>query len=121
MLGVASPTGRRLQSNRRRHRYCSRQEFRRRRQRFGFRLPLQLTTAGATPMMLQIIARLELAGVKLSLAFQVAELVLKWRTNLVRVTLDPKAPEESGAVFELGVVQLDNSGRIVELLLNPVK
>jgi len=82
---------------------------------------VQLTTAGATPMMLQIIARLELAGVKLSLAFQVAELVLKWRTNLVRVTLDPKAPEESGAVFELGAVQLDNSGRIVELLLNPVK
>ncbi|MFN2542076.1 MAG: hypothetical protein ABR514_07915, partial [Chthoniobacterales bacterium] len=82
---------------------------------------VQLTTAGSTPMMLQIIARAELAGVKLSPTFQVAELVLKWRTNSVRVTLDPKAPEESGAIFELSAVQLDNSARIVELLLNPIK
>ena len=72
-------------------------------------------------MMLQIIAHLELAGVKLSLAFQVAELLLKWRTNTVRVTLDPKALEESGAIFEMSAVQLDNSGRITELLLNPLK
>jgi len=82
---------------------------------------VQLTTAGSTPMMLQIIARPELAGVKLSPSFQVGELVLKWRTNAVRVTLDPKAPEEAGAMFELSAVQLDNAGRIVELLLNPVK
>jgi len=87
----------------------------------GTRQRVQLTTAGSTPMMLQVIARPELAGVKLSPTFQVAELVLKWRTNAVRVTLDPKAPEESGAVFELGAVQLDNSARIVELLLNPVR
>jgi len=82
---------------------------------------VQLTTAGSTPMMLQIIAHLELAGVKLSAAFQVAELLLKWRTNTVRVTLDPKALEESGAIFEMSAVQLDNSGRITELLLNPLK
>ena len=82
---------------------------------------VQLTTAGSTPMMLQIISRAELAGVKLSPTFQVGELVLKWRTNAVRVTLDPKAPEESGAMFELSAVQLDSAGRIVELLLNPVK
>ena len=82
---------------------------------------VQLTTAGSTPMMLQIIARLELAGVKLSPTFQVGELVLKWRSNVVRVTLDPKAPEESGAMFEMSAVQLDNAGRIVELLLNPVR
>jgi DNA-binding response OmpR family regulator len=82
---------------------------------------VQLTTAGTTPMMLQVIARPEVAGVKLSPTFQVGELVLKWRTNAVRVTLDPKAPEESGATFELSAVQLDNARRIVELLLNPVK
>jgi twitching motility two-component system response regulator PilH len=82
---------------------------------------VQLTTAGSTPMMLQIVARPELAGVKLSSTFQVGELVLKWRTNMVRVTLDPKAPEESGAMFELSAVQLDNAGRLVELLLNPAK
>ena len=46
---------------------------------------VQLTTAGSSPMMLQIIARPELAGVKLSPAFQVAELVLKWRTNAALV------------------------------------
>jgi DNA-binding response OmpR family regulator len=82
---------------------------------------VQLTTAGSTPMMLQIIARPEIAGVKLSPTFQVAELVLKWRTNMVRVTLDPKGPEESGALFELSAVQLDNAGRVIEVLLNPVK
>jgi DNA-binding response OmpR family regulator len=82
---------------------------------------VQLTTAGTTPMMLQIVARPEVAGVKLSPAFQVGELVLKWRTNAVRVTLDPKAPGESGALFETSAVQLDSAGRIVELLLNPVK
>jgi DNA-binding response OmpR family regulator len=82
---------------------------------------VQLTTAGSTPMMLQVIMHLELAGVKLSPTFQVAELILKWRKNTVRVTLDPKAPEESGAIFEMSAVQLDNFARVSELLLNPVK
>ena len=61
---------------------------------------VQLTPAGTTPMTMELFARLELDGVALSSTFQVAHLTLKWCTSAVRVTLDPKAPEQSGAEFE---------------------
>lgn len=83
------------------------------------RTRVQLTPAGTTPMTMELLAHLEMSGVELSSSFQVAQLMLKWRTSVVRVTLDPKAPEQSGASFEASSVKLDSSGRIAELFLNP--
>ena len=37
------------------------------------------------------------------------------------ITLNPKAPEQSGASFDVAEVKLDSSGRIAELVLNPIK
>jgi DNA-binding response OmpR family regulator len=85
------------------------------------RARVQLTPAGSTPMTIQLLAHLELAAVELSPTFQVAQLILKWRTNAVRVTLNPKAAEQSGANFAATAVKLDNSSRIAELFLNSTK
>jgi hypothetical protein len=62
-------------------------------------------------------------GVQLSPTFQVAQLILKWRSNAVRVTFSSNgiAEEKSGAAFETAAIQLDNSARIAELLLNPIR
>jgi hypothetical protein len=61
--------------------------------------------------------------VELSPNFQVAQLVLKNRSNKVRVILSSEAvgPEQTGATCETASVQLDHSSRIAELLLNPIK
>ena len=85
------------------------------------RAQVQLTPAGTTPMTMELLAHLEVAQVELSPTFELAQLILKWRTNEVRVTLNPKAPEQSAARFEASAVKLDGSGRIAELLLNPIK
>jgi len=85
------------------------------------RARVQLTPAGTTPMTMELFAHLELNAVELSPTFQVAQLVLNWITNAVRVTLNPKAPEQTAAKFELRVLKLDDSGRIAELLLHPSK
>ncbi|MDP9186079.1 MAG: response regulator, partial [Verrucomicrobiota bacterium] len=85
------------------------------------RARVQLTPAGTTPMTVELFAHLELNAVELSPTFQVAQLVLNWITNAVRVTLNPKAPEQTAAKFELRVLKLDDSGRIAELLLHPSK
>ena len=85
------------------------------------RARVQLTPAGTTPMTMELITHLELNAVELSASFQVAQLILNWTTNAVRVTLNPKAPEQTAAKFELRVVRLDGSGRIAELLLQPIK
>jgi DNA-binding response OmpR family regulator len=84
------------------------------------RARVQLTPSGTTPMTMELLARLELGRVTLSPTFQVAQLILKWQSSLVRVTLDPKAPEESGAMFNVSV-KLDTLGRISELLLTPAR
>jgi hypothetical protein len=39
----------------------------------------------------------------------------------VRVTLNPKAPEQTAAKFEMLVERLDSSGRIAQVLLSPVR
>jgi hypothetical protein len=80
---------------------------------------IQLTSAADTPMTMQLLAHLEIAGVELSDAFQVAQLVLKNRNNTVRVTLNSQAigQEQSGAACEIAAVRLDHSGQIAELLL----
>ncbi|HXP34765.1 MAG TPA: response regulator [Chthoniobacterales bacterium] len=85
------------------------------------RARVQLTPAGTTPMTMELRAHLELNAVELTPRFQVAQLILNWSTNAVRVTLNPKAPEQTAAKFALRVVKLDQSGRIAELLLQPSK
>ena len=85
------------------------------------RARVQLTPAGTTPMTMELFAHLELSAVELTPSFQVAQLILNWRTNAVRVTLNPKAPEQSAAKFDMRVEKLDSSGRIAELLLIPLR
>jgi len=85
------------------------------------RARVQLTPAGTTPMTMELRAYLELNAVELTPGFQVAQLILNWTTNAVRVTLNPKAPEQTAARFDLRVLKLDDSGRIAELLLSPIK
>ena len=85
------------------------------------RARVQLTPAGTTPMTMELRAHLELNAVELTPGFQVAQLILNWSTNMVRVTLNPKAPEQTAARFDLRVLKLDDSGRIAELLLSPTK
>jgi DNA-binding response OmpR family regulator len=85
------------------------------------RARVQLTPSGTTPMTMELFANLDLDAVELSPSFQVAQLILNWKTNAVRVTLNPKAPEQSAAKFEMRVAKLDDAGRIAELLLNPIR
>ena len=85
------------------------------------RARVQLTPAGTTPMTMELFAHLELDAVELSANFQVAQLILNWTSSSVRVTLNPKAPEQSAAKFAMRVLKLDDSGRISELLLSPIK
>jgi hypothetical protein len=83
---------------------------------------LQLTPTPNGPMRMQLIAHLETAGVELSNTFQVSNIVLKNRSNRVRVTLSEQAitPEKTGTVCEITSVQIDGAAHIVELTLNPV-
>ncbi len=85
------------------------------------RVRVQLTPAGTTPMTMELIAHLELSAVELTSNFQVAQLILDWPTNAVRITLNPKAPEQTAAKFEMRVEKLDSTGRIAELLLSPIR
>ena len=83
------------------------------------RARVQLTPAGTTPMTIELLTRLELGSVQLSATFQVAQLILKWSSNIVRVTLDPKSPDKTGANFQTSEIRLGPDGRITELLLQP--
>jgi len=85
------------------------------------RARVQLTPAGTTPMTMELFAHLELSAVELTPNFHVAQLILNWRTPAVRVTLNPKAPEQTAAKFQMRVEKIDSSGRIAELLLSPIK
>jgi len=80
---------------------------------------VQFAPAGTTPMTMQLVAHVELEAVELSPTFQVAQLVLKWRTNAVSVTLNSRTAEQNDASFEVTSVKLDGSSRIAELLLSP--
>src|SRR6202040_2118671 len=85
------------------------------------RARVQLTPAGTTPMTMELWAHLELRAVELTSNFQVAQLILNWNTNAVRVTLNPKSPEQTAAQFQMRVEKLHSSGRIAELLLSPIR
>jgi len=84
---------------------------------------VHLTPRANEPMTMHLMARLELAGVELSTIFHVEQLVLKSRSNTVHVTFSSPAlgEGETDATCEITAVQLDDSGYIAELLLNPVK
>ena len=84
---------------------------------------VQLTPGAGTPMTLQLLAQLDLAGVELSPTFQVSQIVLKDRGRPIRVTLSaqPSGSEQNGSVCETVAVRLDHAARISELLLTPVK
>ncbi|MBV9618658.1 MAG: response regulator [Verrucomicrobia bacterium] len=85
------------------------------------RARVQLTPAGTTPMIMQLSAQLELNAVELTQNFQVAQLILNWPATAVRVSLNPKAPEQTAAKFDMLVEKLDSSGRIAQVLLSPVR
>jgi DNA-binding response OmpR family regulator len=85
------------------------------------RARVQLTPSGTTPMTMELLAHLELSAVELTQNFQLAQLILDWPTSAVRVTLNPKAPAQTAAKFEMRVERLDGDGRITEVLLNPIK
>jgi hypothetical protein len=84
---------------------------------------VQLTPTPGAPMTLQMVANLELAGVELSPTFEISQLVLKNRSRVVRVTLNPQmAGQESNAtVCETLSVGLDHAAHITELVLNPIR
>ena len=84
---------------------------------------VELIPAAAATMTMQLLAHLEIAGVELSSSFDIAQLILKWRSNSVRVTLSSNGAlnEKSGTAFETSAVRLDNSARIAEMLLSPVR
>jgi hypothetical protein len=84
---------------------------------------VQLTPTLSAPMTMQLLAHLNLGGVELSAGFQVSQVVLRWRSARVRVTLSSKATagDMQSAAFEVAVVQLDTRGRITELTLNPIR
>jgi CheY-like chemotaxis protein len=84
---------------------------------------VEFIPASAAAMTMQLLAQLELVGVQLSPTFQVAQLILKWRSTAVHVTFSSNgaANEKGGAAFQTAAIQLDNSARIAELLLNPIR
>jgi DNA-binding response OmpR family regulator len=83
---------------------------------------LQLTPSADASMRMHLLASMEVAGVELSSTFQISQLILKTRSNNVRVTLNEQAveSEQSGATCETIGVQLDGAARLKELTLNPV-
>jgi hypothetical protein len=83
---------------------------------------VRLTPKANAPMTMQLMARLELAGVELSEIFQVEQFVLKSRSNTAEVTFSSQAigQEETHAMCEIAAVQLDDSASIAELVLKPI-
>ena len=84
---------------------------------------VQLTPSQNAPMMMHLLAHLELVGVELNPNFQVAHVDLKAQSNTVRVTLNSEAvgQEQTGVFCETAAVELNSSAQIAELLLKPLK
>jgi len=82
---------------------------------------LQLMSAAASSMTMQLFAPLELISVELAPNLEIRQLVLRCRGKAVRVSLNWQSSQaQSGASFEATNVQLDQSGRIDELTLTPI-
>ena len=80
---------------------------------------VELTPSAAAPMMMNLSAPFELAGVELSPTFGVGALVLKARGGEIRVSLE-RDGGRSGALFETAQVLLNRSAQIAEILLDAV-
>jgi DNA-binding response OmpR family regulator len=82
---------------------------------------LQLMSAAASRMTMQLFAPLELISVELAPNLEIRQLVLRCRGKAVRVSLNSQGSHaQSGANFEATRVQLDQSRRIDELTLTPI-
>ena len=83
---------------------------------------IQITPVATAPMIMQMLANLELAGVELSASLGLEQLILKSQVNRVLVTcsLSPAPEEKTSATFETAEVQLDASGHIVEIFFKSV-
>ena len=82
---------------------------------------LQLMSAAASSMTMQLFAPLELISVELAPNLEIRQLVLRCRGKAVRVSLNSQSSQaQSGASFEATSVQLDQSRRIDELTLIPI-
>jgi DNA-binding response OmpR family regulator len=82
---------------------------------------LQLMSAAASSMTMQLFAPLELISVELAPNLEIRQLVLRCRGKAVRVSLNSQSSQaQSGANFEATSVQLDQSRRIDELTLTPI-
>jgi DNA-binding response OmpR family regulator len=82
---------------------------------------LQLMSAAASSMTMQLFAPLELISVELAPSLEIRQLVLRCRGKAVRVSLNSQSSQaQSGANFEATSVQLDQSRRIDELTLTPI-
>jgi hypothetical protein len=83
---------------------------------------LQLTPSATAPMRMHLLSQFEVAGVELSSAFQISQLVLKIRPGSVRVTLNEQAvgQDQAGTACEIAAVQMDGTARLAELTLNPI-
>lgn len=81
---------------------------------------LQLISSGNAAMTMQLFAPLELVSVDLSPALEVRQLVLRCRSNSVRVTLNSDTAQvRNGAIFKTDAIVLDAKRRIQELTLTP--
>jgi DNA-binding response OmpR family regulator len=82
---------------------------------------LQLMSAAASRMTMQLFAPLELISVELAPNLEIRQLVLRCRGKAVRVSLNSQNSQaHSGASFETTRVVLDQSRRIDELTLTPL-
>jgi DNA-binding response OmpR family regulator len=82
---------------------------------------LQLISAAASSMTMQLFASLELISVELAPNLEIRQLVLRCRGRAVRVSLNSQRSQtQTGANFEATSVQLDQSRRIDELTLTPI-
>lgn len=79
---------------------------------------VQLTPSPNSTMTMHLLAHLDLASVELSSTFELAALVLRNRSQTVRVTL---GSEQTGVFCEIAGIRLDQNGCISEMLLNPLK
>jgi hypothetical protein len=83
---------------------------------------IQITPVATAPMIMQMLANLELVAVELSASFGLAQLILKSKGSRVLVTcsLSPAPEEKTSATFETAEVQLDASAHIVEIFFKSV-
>jgi hypothetical protein len=82
---------------------------------------LQLMSAAAPTMTMQLLAPLELQSVEFSANLEVKQLILRCRSTAVRVMLNSLSSlTRSGGNFETTMVKLDETRHISEVTLAPV-